>query len=92
MVQNNVGMIGFEPTCNHLLFLLLIRERRYIPIFEQHNGIEPSSSAWQADILTVIRMLQFCPGEGSRTHTLSHMILSHACLPVPSHPEFILMG
>ena len=27
-----VGKVGVEPTCNQLLFLLLIRERRYNPI------------------------------------------------------------
>ena len=32
-ISHFVGVIGFEPTCNHLLFLLLIRERRYTPIF-----------------------------------------------------------
>ena len=31
--EHFVGEIGFEPICNHLLFLLLIRERRYTPIF-----------------------------------------------------------
>ena len=32
-LEHFVGEIGFEPICNHLLFLLLIRERRYTPIF-----------------------------------------------------------
>ena len=32
-ISHFVGVIGFERTCNHLLFLLLIRERRYTPIF-----------------------------------------------------------
>jgi len=27
-----VGAIGIEPTCDQLLFLLLIRERRYTPV------------------------------------------------------------
>lgn len=33
LINNIVGAIGFEPTCNHLLFQLLIRERRYTPIY-----------------------------------------------------------
>ena len=31
---------------------------------EQHKGIEPSPSAWKADILTVIRMLLMVPAAG----------------------------
>ena len=33
LLEHFVGEIGFEPICNHLLFLLLIMERRYTPIF-----------------------------------------------------------
>ena len=48
-----------------VLNIHLALRRTDCPLFgnhqlEQHNGIEPSSSAWQADILTVIRMLHNC--------------------------------
>lgn len=30
-----VGVVGIEPTCDQLLFRLLIRQRRYTPIYQR---------------------------------------------------------
>lgn len=38
-----VGKVGVEPTCDQLLFLLLIRERRYNPIKSYSITISPNS-------------------------------------------------
>ena len=34
----------------------------------------------------------FCAGEGTRTHTLAHQILSLACLPISTHPQGLSAG
>ena len=33
-----------------------------------------------------------CAGEGTRTHTLAHQILSLACLPISTHPQGLSAG
>ena len=33
-----------------------------------------------------------CAGEGTRTHTLAHQILSLACLPISTHPQGLPVG
>ena len=50
----------------------------YPNLFEQHNGIEPSSSAWQADILTVIRMLHGCAFWQEARNLLQISVLTEA--------------
>lgn len=53
--HNCVGMIGVEPTCNLLLFLHLIRVRRYIPISESVlRDSNPDKLILQTSLLTIL--------------------------------------
>ena len=57
-----------------------MKERGYKTLLEQVKGIEPSSSAWKADILAVVLYLHiWCPQWDSNPYLRDFKSLASAC-------------
>ena len=52
---------------------------------ERVVGIEPTSSAWKAEVIAIIRHPHMVPMTGLEPARTRHYILSVACLPVSPH-------